>query len=111
MNRASLPLPSGFLKTHIIRDNFKRVKAAENEVTTMGLKYVARNTTLPTRVRVQAQLQLANMPNYARVNQVKNRCLLTGRGRGVFRAFRMCRYQFRENALAGELPGVKKASW
>ncbi|MBY0264438.1 MAG: 30S ribosomal protein S14, partial [Holosporales bacterium] len=40
-----------------------------------------------------------------------NRCLLTGRSRGVYRDFQLSRIAFRELALAGQLPGVIKASW
>ncbi len=39
------------------------------------------------------------------------RCKLCGRSRGYMRDFGMCRVCFRELALEGELPGVKKASW
>lgn len=39
------------------------------------------------------------------------RCRLCGRPRGYMRKFGMCRICFRELALEGELPGVKKASW
>lgn len=41
----------------------------------------------------------------------KNRCPLCGRPRGYLRDFDMCRVCFRNLALAGELPGVTKASW
>jgi small subunit ribosomal protein S14 len=41
----------------------------------------------------------------------KNRCPLCGRPRGFIRYFGMCRLCFREHALRGELPGVRKASW
>jgi len=40
-----------------------------------------------------------------------NRCALCGRARGFMRRFGLCRICFRERALKGELPGVKKASW
>ena len=40
-----------------------------------------------------------------------NRCALCGRSRGFMRRFGLCRICFRERALKGELPGVKKASW
>lgn len=40
-----------------------------------------------------------------------NRCALCGRARGFLRRFGLCRICFRERALRGELPGVKKASW
>ncbi len=41
----------------------------------------------------------------------RNRCLRCGRPRGYIRKFGLCRLCFRELALKGELPGVKKASW
>lgn len=40
-----------------------------------------------------------------------NRCPLCGRPRGFLRRFNMCRICFRKLALAGEIPGVIKASW
>jgi small subunit ribosomal protein S14 len=40
-----------------------------------------------------------------------NRCPLCGRSRGYIRKFDMCRICFRKRALAGEVPGVIKASW
>ena len=41
----------------------------------------------------------------------RNRCRLCGRPRGYMRKFGLCRLCFRELALKGELPGVRKASW
>ncbi len=43
--------------------------------------------------------------------RVRNRCKLCGRPRGYMRLFSMCRICFRANALEGQLPGVRKASW
>ncbi|MCD6350651.1 MAG: type Z 30S ribosomal protein S14 [Armatimonadetes bacterium] len=40
-----------------------------------------------------------------------NRCQICGRRRGYMRKFGLCRICFRENALAGNIPGVRKASW
>ncbi|MFH2054373.1 MAG: type Z 30S ribosomal protein S14 [bacterium] len=40
-----------------------------------------------------------------------NRCQRCGRPRGYLRRFGLCRICFREMALAGEIPGVVKASW
>ncbi len=39
------------------------------------------------------------------------RCERCGRPRAVYKRFRLCRVCFREMAHAGELPGIKKASW
>lgn len=39
------------------------------------------------------------------------RCWRCGRKRGYMRDFKLCRICFRELAIRGELPGIKKASW
>jgi small subunit ribosomal protein S14 len=41
----------------------------------------------------------------------RNRCFRCGRPRGFLRKFKLCRICFRKLALAGEVPGVIKASW
>jgi small subunit ribosomal protein S14 len=41
----------------------------------------------------------------------RNRCFRCGRPRGFIRKFKLCRICFRQLALAGEIPGVTKASW
>lgn len=45
------------------------------------------------------------------VTRVVRRCFRCGRKRGYMRAFDLCRICFRELALRGELPGIKKSSW
>ena len=40
-----------------------------------------------------------------------HRCFVCGRSRAYMRRFGLCRICFRQLALAGELPGVVKASW
>jgi len=40
-----------------------------------------------------------------------SRCRRCGRPRAYMRRFGLCRICFREMALAGEIPGVTKASW
>ncbi|HEV8130359.1 MAG TPA: type Z 30S ribosomal protein S14 [Acidobacteriota bacterium] len=40
-----------------------------------------------------------------------HRCKRCGRPRGYLRKFELCRICFRELSLAGEVPGVIKASW
>ena len=41
----------------------------------------------------------------------RNRCPFCGRARAYMRRFGMCRICFRDRALVGEIPGVKKVSW
>lgn len=43
--------------------------------------------------------------------RAKSRCSLCGRSHAYLRKFGICRICFRNLALAGEIPGVRKASW
>ena len=54
---------------------------------------------------------LDKLPRNASPVRLHNRCKLTGRPKGYMRRFGICRVQFREMALAGKIPGVRKASW
>ena len=51
------------------------------------------------------------LPKNSSKVRLKNRCQLTGRPKGYMRQFAMARVIFRDMALEGKLPGVKKASW
>lgn len=54
---------------------------------------------------------LDELPKNASPVRLRNRCQLTGRGRGYMRYFKISRLMFRDLALEGKIPGVKKASW
>ncbi len=54
---------------------------------------------------------LQKLPRDASPVRIHNRCSLTGRPRGYMRDFGVSRIVFREMALAGKIPGVRKASW
>jgi small subunit ribosomal protein S14 len=54
---------------------------------------------------------LAQLPRDSSATRVRNRCVLTGRGRGNYAKYGLCRHMFRKLALDGKLPGVRKASW
>lgn len=54
---------------------------------------------------------LDKLPKNSSAVRLKNRCQLTGRPRGYMRQFAICRNIFRDMALDGKIPGVRKASW
>ena len=54
---------------------------------------------------------LQKLPKNASPVRLRNRCSMTGRARGYYRKFGISRWVFREMALKGEIPGIKKASW
>ncbi|KAH9844048.1 uncharacterized protein C8Q71DRAFT_731094 [Rhodofomes roseus] len=103
-------MPPNF-SARVLRDIKARNGVKANEVARRAYLYVARNQTLPPEVRYQAQLQLNTFGKYTRPTTPKNRCTETGRGRGIISEFGLCRFQFRTKALAGQLAGVRKASW
>ena len=51
------------------------------------------------------------LPKNASPVRLTNRCHLTGRPRGYMRYLGISRIMFRDMALNGLIPGVKKASW
>jgi small subunit ribosomal protein S14 len=57
-----------------------------------------------------SQVIRARRPTKYKVQQY-NRCYLCGRPRAYIRKFGLCRICFRKLALAGQIPGVRKASW
>jgi len=54
---------------------------------------------------------MQKLPKNASPVRLHNRCHITGRPKGYMRQFGISRINFREMALAGLIPGVKKASW
>jgi small subunit ribosomal protein S14 len=58
-----------------------------------------------------AMMAIQKLPANSSKIRKHNRCGLTGRPRGYMRQFGLSRVTFREMALAGKIPGVKKASW
>ena len=70
-----------------------------------------RDPRLSVEERQRAIFALQKMPRDGSAVRVRNRCLLTGRPRGVFRRFGLGRTKVRELAMNGEIPGVIKASW
>lgn len=82
----------------------KKAKRAE-------LKAVIMNKTAAPEERFAAQLKLAAMPRTSSATRIRNRCVITGRARGVYRKFNISRIKLREMAADGLIPGVRKASW
>jgi len=75
------------------------------------LRKKAIDPKLSDEERDAARAKLQSIPRNANLNRVRNRCELTGRPRGVYRDFKLCRNKFRELANNGLIPGVTKASW
>lgn len=75
------------------------------------LKAIIYDRELPIEERFNAQMKLAEMSRNASKTRYRNRCELTGRPRGTYRKFKLCRNQLRELGSFGLIPGLVKASW
>jgi small subunit ribosomal protein S14 len=75
------------------------------------LKAIVRSPKSTPEERSAAQRELQHMPRDANPTRVRNRCVMSGRPRAYLRKFGLSRIAFREMALEGKLPGVRKASW
>jgi small subunit ribosomal protein S14 len=76
-----------------------------------ALKAVADDESLDVGDRLMARLKLAELPRNANPTRVRNRCNTTGRPRGYYRKFGLCRIELRDLANKGMIPGVTKSSW
>jgi len=84
------------------------LKAREVKRQKLVAKYAAKRAALK---EAGDYAGLDKLPKNASPVRLHNRCKLTGRPKGYMRQFGISRVTFREMALDGKIPGVKKASW
>ncbi|MCR4829318.1 MAG: 30S ribosomal protein S14 [Bacteroidales bacterium] len=94
------------------------IKARERKRERMVARYAAKRAALKEQVRTgspeeveAAVIALQKLPKNACPVRLHNRCKLTGRPKGYMRQFGISRINFREMAVNGLIPGVKKSSW
>jgi small subunit ribosomal protein S14 len=95
----------------INREEKRRKLVAKYATKRAQLMAVIDDAKLPEEERMGARLKLQQLPRNASPVRMRNRCVLTGRPRGVFRKFGLCRNKLRDLVFRGEVPGVTKASW
>ena len=77
----------------------------------LALNEIIKNASSTTEEKAEARLKLQSLPKNSSPVRLRNRCALTGRPRGVYSKFGIARGSLRELMLAGEVPGITKASW
>ncbi len=76
------------------------------------MKSIINNKNLSIVERFTAQNKLIKkLPRNSSKTKIRNRCALTGRPRGVYRKFGLCRIVLRDLCSFGQIPGVTKSSW
>lgn len=95
----------------INREEKRRKMVAKYAAKRAQLIAQIKDSSLSEEERMMARLKLQQLPRNASPVRTRNRCALTGRPRGVYRKFGLCRNKLRDVAMRGEVPGVVKASW
>jgi len=76
-----------------------------------ALKAKAGDHSLDETERLIARLKMAELPRNANPTRIRNRCMVTGRPRAVYRKFKLARIMIRELGNMGMIPGLTKSSW
>ncbi len=100
-------------KKSMIQRNLNRIKLHDRyKEKRENLKSIINNKNLSLSERFAAQNKLIKtLPRDSSKTRIRSRCALTGRPRGVYRKFGLCRIVLRDLCAFGRIPGVTKSSW
>lgn len=98
-------------KSMVLREE-KRLKVVQRYAKKRAaLKAIIQSPGSSDEERNEALASLQALPRNANPVRLRNRCGITGRPKGFFRKFGLARNKLREQAMAGNIPGLTKASW
>lgn len=95
----------------IAKNNRRRKLAEKGEPKRAELRKQLLSPELGEAERLTLMKKLQKMPRDTSRIRVRNRCEVTGRPRGYYRDFKLCRIQLRELGHQGLIPGLTKSSW
>jgi len=99
-------------KTSSVERNKKREKLAKQYANRRAkLKAIVMNQNVTLEERFESAMKMAELPRNSSATRVRLRCAVTGRPRGNYRKFKLCRIQLRELGSKGQIPGMVKSSW
>jgi len=98
-------------KAKIEKNNKRRELVARFAEQRAALVAVMKDVDATPVEKREAMAKLRKLPRDSSAVRVRNRCNFTGRPRAFSRQFGMSRIAFREMALQGLIPGVRKSSW
>ena len=99
-------------KVSSVERNLKRKRMTKSLASKRGaLKEKIYDKNLSISERFALVAKLAALPRNSAKTRIRNRCELTGRPRGYYSKFKLCRNKLRELAACGVIPGLVKSSW
>jgi small subunit ribosomal protein S14 len=75
------------------------------------LRETMKSSTASEEEKWDAQVKLQKLPVDSSPARLRSRCQITGKPRGVYKKFGLCRNKLRKTAMNGDIPGLTKASW
>ncbi len=98
-------------KSIIIREYKRSILIKKFFLKRLKLKKIISSIKSSNKERWKAIVKLQSLPKNSSICRHRNRCKLTGRPHGYLRRFGLSRIKFREFAVNGDIPGLKKSSW
>jgi small subunit ribosomal protein S14 len=95
----------------IVKNDQRKVLVARYREKRKALLAIVKNPQTSDADRDAAYARLRKLPRNSAAIRIRNRCSMSGRSRGYEGFFGLGRMAFREMALNGLIPGVRKASW
>jgi len=99
-------------KTSMVQRELKRTRlVAKYAEKRAALRKRLNDPNVSIEEKFEIQQAFAKLPRNSCPTRLKRRCAVSGRARGYYRKFGISRIAFRDMALKGQLPGVRKSSW
>lgn len=93
------------------KDNQYRKTYKKFELNKKYYKYIFQNQLLSDAVRYAGFKKLMWITSNSSISKIKNRCIMSGKSKSVFRSFKLSRIMFRKLANNGNIIGITKGGW
>jgi len=97
------------MKKQVRKDFFRRLSVGKYENKRLSPGIVRNNTLLSTENRFTALTYISRLGKASPV-RIRNRCVLSGRSRGIFKDLKVSRIMLRDLAAKALVPGLQKSS-
>lgn len=99
-------------KESMVQRDLKRKRIVEKfAAKRAAIKKIIADPNSSFEQMMEAQEALQKLPRNASPSRMRKRCQVSGRPRGYYNKFGLSKTKFREAAMRGDIPGLKKASW
>jgi small subunit ribosomal protein S14 len=99
------------MKYLVEKDKKRRCLFYKHEKKRVILKALLQNENLSRGTRWKISHKLSSLSRNSCLSRVRNRCVLSGRPRGIQNYFKMSRIMLRDGISNGRIPGITKSSW